>query len=61
MRGKLALVSMIRDDVDILPVFLQHASDLFQMGFLLDHRSSDGSEKIMADFCVDLPRWNTSS
>lgn len=58
MRVKLALVSMIRDDVDILPAFLQHASDLFQMGFLLDHRSSDGSEKIMADFCVDLPRWN---
>ena len=39
---KLALVSMIRDDADILPAFLQHTSELFHMGFLLDQRSSDG-------------------
>jgi hypothetical protein len=55
---KIALVSMIRDDVDILPAFLRHASDLFDMGFLLDHRSSDGSQQIMQDFCVDSPGWS---
>ena len=55
---KLVLVSMIRDDADILPAFLRHASELFDMGFLLDHRSSDGSQQIMADFCVDFPGWS---
>jgi hypothetical protein len=55
---KLALISMIRDDVDILPAFLQHASELFHMGFLLDQRSSDGSQQIMAEFCGDSPGWS---
>jgi hypothetical protein len=55
---KIALVSMIRDDVDIVRAFLRHAYELFDVGFLLDHRSSDGSQQIMRDFCVDLPGWN---
>ena len=55
---KLAVISMIGDDVDILPAFLQHASDLFQMGFLLDHRSTDGSQEIMEDFCSGLSGWS---
>ena len=55
---KLALVSMIRDEADILPAFLEHASELFDMGFLLDHRSSDGSQKIMDDFCSGFSGWS---
>jgi hypothetical protein len=48
---------MIRDDLDILPAFLQHASELFHMVFLLDHRSSDGSQQMMVEFCGDSPGW----
>ena len=55
---KLALVSMIRDEADILPAFLEHASELFDMGFLLDHRSSDGFQKIMDDFCSGFSGWS---
>jgi hypothetical protein len=28
------------------------------MGFLLDHRSTDGSQQIMQGFCVDSPGWS---
>lgn len=55
---KLAVVSMIRDEVDILRAFLQHVSEVFDLGFLLDHRSSDGSQEMLDDFCSGFPGWN---
>ncbi len=41
---------MLRNECDILPVFLKHLSGLFERGYLLNHRSVDGSGEILSSF-----------
>ena len=41
---KLAVVSMIRNEADILPAFLRHIAALFDYAVLMDHGSIDGSD-----------------
>jgi len=40
---KLAAISMIRDEADIVASFLRHLDAMFDIVILLDQRSSDGS------------------
>jgi hypothetical protein len=54
---KLAVVSMIRDEADILPAFLRHIDTVFDIGILFDHRSSDGSSDAMRNFCDGRENW----
>ena len=49
---KLAVVSMIRDEADILPAFLRHISAVFDAAYLFDHRSTDGSGEMLRQFCA---------
>lgn len=49
---KLAVVSMIRDEADILPAFLRHVSAVFDAAYLFDHRSADGSGEMLRQFCA---------
>lgn len=49
---KLAVVSMIRDEADILPAFLRHISTVFDAAYLFDHRSTDGSGEMLRQFCA---------
>lgn len=51
---KLAAISMIRDEADIIVPFLRHLAALFDMVFLLDQRSSDGSEEVIRDLVALL-------
>ncbi len=50
-------VAMLKDEADILPSFLPHLAALFEGGYLLDHRSRDGSTQLIDDFVARFPRW----
>jgi hypothetical protein len=54
---KLFLISMIRNEVDILASFLAHVDALFDCGFLVDHLSCDGSEVLLREFVAARPGW----
>jgi len=58
MRMKLAVISMIRDEADIIRPFLRHLAALFDLVFLLDQRSSDGTSEIIRRACAALPGWS---
>ncbi len=55
---KLAAISMIRDEADIIVPFLRHLAAIFDVVYLLDQRSSDGSEKVMRDACAANSHWH---
>jgi len=45
---KLALVSMVRNEIDILPTFLRHAAAVFDYAVFIDHCSVDGTAEALA-------------
>jgi hypothetical protein len=53
----LSLVTMIKNEIDILPTFLGHIARFFDGGHLLDHRSTDGSTTLLKSFCSQHPGW----
>lgn len=55
---KLAAISMIRDEADIIGTFLRHLAALFDLVFLLDQRSSDGTSQVIQDACKARPGWS---
>lgn len=54
---KLAAISMIRDEADIIVPFLRHLDALFDIVILLDQRSSDGTEEVMRAACAQRADW----
>lgn len=54
---KLFLGCMIRNEIDILPSFLEHVVSLFDCGCLVDHLSCDGSEALLQSFVASRPDW----
>jgi hypothetical protein len=54
---KLAVISTIRDEADIIRTFLCHLAALFDVVFLLDQRSTDGSGEVMRGACAARPSW----
>jgi hypothetical protein len=55
---KLAVISMIRDEADIIGSFLRHLAALFDLVFLLDQRSSDGTSEVIEQACRARPGWS---
>jgi hypothetical protein len=55
---KLAVISMIRDEADIIRPFLRHLAALFDLVFLLDQRSSDGTSEIIRQACATRVGWS---
>jgi hypothetical protein len=55
---KLAAISMIRDEADIIAPFLGHLAALFDIVFLFDQRSSDGSGELMRQACAARETWS---
>jgi hypothetical protein len=54
---KTTLISMIRNEKDILEVFCAHASSLFDRVILIDHLSSDGTReyiKLLSEKCSNI-------
>jgi hypothetical protein len=54
---KLAAISMIRDEADIVASFLRHLDAMFDIVILLDQRSSDGSTVVMKAACGQRADW----
>ena len=44
---KMGVVSMIRDEADIVHAFLDHLAAFFDVAYLLDHRSADGTSQVL--------------
>lgn len=63
-RQRLSVISLIRNEADILPAFLRHCCELFDEILIVDHQSTDGSREIMEDarragFPIEI--WNLRS
>ena len=54
---KLAAISMIRNEADIVAPFVRHLDAMFDIVLLLDQRSSDGSTKVMRAACGQRADW----
>ena len=52
------MISLLRNERDILPSFLSHVGSLFDSGDLVDHMSTDGSGSLMERFCSGMPGWS---
>lgn len=56
-RKKTTLISMIKNEKDILETFCAHASSLFDRVILIDHLSSDGTReyiKLLSESCSNI-------
>lgn len=54
---KLRLISLIRDEIDIINLFLKHVDALFDEVFLLDHQSMDGTTEVLRQAVSQRPGW----
>ena len=55
---KLAVASLIRNEIDIIGGFLQHLDALFDYALLMDHGSIDGTDRAMAEACARRTGWD---
>lgn len=55
---KLAVICMIRDEADIIGLFLRHLAALFDLVYLLDQRSSDGTSAVIRQASDGRPGWS---
>ena len=54
---KLAVASLIRNEIDIVGAYLQHLDALFDYAVLMDHHSIDGTDRVVAQACARRPGW----
>lgn len=57
MAMKLRVISLIRDENDIIDLFLRHVDALFDEVILLDHQSIDGTTELLQQAVVQRPTW----
>jgi hypothetical protein len=55
---KLAVASLIRNEIDIIGGFLQHLDALFDYALLMDHGSIDGTDHAIAAACTRRTGWD---
>ena len=55
---RLAVVTILRNEIDIVRPFLSHIAALFDHAVLLDHGSVDGTDMLVAAACAERPNWN---
>lgn len=51
--GRLAIVTMVRDALDVLPSFLSHHATLVDRIHVVDHRSVDGTREYLEEVAKD--------
>lgn len=56
---KLGVVTMVRNEIDILEAFANHIDSLFDFVFVVDHMSLDGSSAFLKEISADHPNWQT--
>lgn len=54
---RLAVVSLVRNERDVVPAVLRHLAALFDHALLLDHGSVDGTAALLDAACQGRPGW----
>jgi len=54
---QLAVVALVRNEIDIIRAFLSHVAALFDRAVLLDHGSMDGTGAMLEGACRLRPGW----
>ena len=54
---RIGIVSLVRNEADVLPAFLSHLAALVDDAVLMDHGSVDGSAALLAVACGAQPGW----
>lgn len=54
---KLGVVAMLRNETDIVGMFLQHLDAFFDYAVLMDHGSTDGTDRAIAAACAQRSGW----
>jgi Glycosyl transferase family 2 len=54
---KLAVVTLVRNEIDIVGTFLSHLDALFDYAVLMDHGSIDGTERVLRDAVASRSGW----
>ncbi len=54
---KLAVVSVVRNEMDVIRPFLSHLAALFDYAVLLDHRCTDGTGALLEAACHGRAGW----
>jgi hypothetical protein len=54
---KLSLVVMVRNEIDIIRLFLKHVDSLFDQVYIIDHRSIDGTTELIKQAVEQRPEW----
>ena len=55
---KLGVVCLIRNEIDVIELFVRHLDALFDEVVLLDHQSVDGTSEILQSVCQQRSRWH---
>ena len=55
---RLACVTLVRNEIDILPAFLQHVAALFDDVVIMDHNSVDGTHETLCVAALEKPDWH---
>ena len=54
---KLGLISKIRNEIDIIKLFLNHVDSIFDIVYLLDHKSTDGTGELLQKIAEKNNDW----
>ncbi|MEJ0018243.1 MAG: glycosyltransferase family 2 protein [Acetobacteraceae bacterium] len=54
---KLGVITLIRNEIDIVGSFLRHIDALFDYALLLNHHSIDGTRSLLEQACARRPGW----
>lgn len=55
---KLGAICLIRNEMDVIELFLKHLDALFDEVIILDHLSLDGTSEVLRSACQQRPGWH---
>lgn len=55
---KLALIAQLRDELDIVEAWLRHIDALFDVVYIIDHQSIDGTSEVLKQAVEQRKLWN---
>ncbi len=55
---KLGVICLIRNEIDVIELFVKHLDALFDEVILLDHQSIDGTTEVLQSVCQQRSQWH---